>query len=155
MLACVLEPVFRAVVPLYLYTAWYFLVSPLDSPTIYTLMDPEHWSSSQPLQISKRIPLTYMLLFFSFSPSQLIGSSIYLVPQHQTDGKFGGVGVVLKYLFDFFSLSYPTFNSTVGSALLEYYRCLQAFNFSPSLILLLAILQIYQIWCCLRAFALT
>lgn len=93
------------------------------------------------------------LFFFLHFPHLSNWVHHYLVSQPSSDREFRER--VLKYLFDFLSPSCPTSNSAVDPVLLEDYPCLQSFTFPPSLVLLLATSQIHQIWCCLRAFALT
>lgn len=154
MLACVLEPAFRPVVPLYIYCLVLLSESPRFTYHLYSDGSRALIFKLTPPNFQKNLPYLYVVLLLIFP---ITVNRVQHIPSTPASDWWAiqGVGVVLKYLLDFFSLSYPTFNSTVGSALLEYYWCLQAFNFSPSLILLLATLQIYQIWCCLRAFALT
>lgn len=110
-----LEPAFRPVVPC-IYTTWFLLASPLALPTIYTLMDPRHWGPGQtPPNLQKKSPLFF---FFLFSPITVIGSTIYLVSQHQGDGEFegGGGGPKISPWFPLSITSHIQFNSGSSSA---------------------------------------
>lgn len=83
MLACGFVPTVSCV-----YAVWTLLVSPLDLPTVCTLMDPRQRSLVQTLQISDRIPHTFG--FSLLSPITVIGTTVDLVLQHQGDGELGG-----------------------------------------------------------------
>lgn len=115
-------------------------------------MDPRQRSSVQTLQISDRILRTFGFYLLS-PPVTVIGTTIYLVSQHQGDVELGDCPKVSPR-FPLSIISHIQFNSRSCSAGILPLS-LKSSTFSPSLVAHLAVPQICQIHCCLRTFALT